>query len=641
MYKVPTEDGVASPAFEITINGEEIPYKYYKLINSVSYESHHLGSDMVTIEFSDPDLGLIDSGVLFKGVEITVRGGWYGDMDDWLVPGYVSLVDGEFEDTGRSGVVIHCMDESFQLNRKWVEASYEESTFSDMAQQIAMLYGLDTEGPTTTMEHSNVAQTHETDIELLDRMAEDENLVYGIKNGTIWWEYYENALGTDDAQASFVWKDTPFNLIDFNPRVSVGEVPDEIEEEDIDDASKDEIQGKTDREMREGLYSGVIFNPTEGSYQIADFTDVDAFTAAAPEEEEEYTPDGEKIDVETKAAPPRGEVERETYTPELEITDDGVVLDLDDTWRAIMEEEEGEEPDDEPVDDSKLQEMVDRILEKKRFNIDGRANVIPIPFIRAGKPVKISNVGRRFSGKYGVTQAEHTINSNRGYTLELTLTRNRLSADELEDLPDPAEQTNRRKREKVDLLQTESDDGDESEDSYSNVDTVDEDTLEETSEKMSTDELDKLISVRDLRDGATRLEETYGIPRRVTIAQAILESGWGRHTPEDRNSGEESHNLFGIKWTEDSGYDYVESRTREVDEDGNEYYEIAKFRKYRDYDESIEDYGSLLGTNTDYTHCLDTDDEEEYVNCIHEAGYATDPEYPDKIMNLIERNVNL
>lgn len=138
-----------------------------------------------------------------------------------------------------------------------------------------------------------------------------------------------------------------------------------------------------------------------------------------------------------------------------------------------------------------------------------------------------------------------------------------------------------------------------------------------------------------LRGPAMILAARTGIPAPVIVAQACLETGFGKWIPTDLATGRYSYNLFGIKWTGEG--DYVSAWTTEY-VGGKRVRVVARFRAYRDFQGSLEDYADLLLLGPRYRDCLKAGgDPEAYVRCIAAAGYATDPHYADKVIAIMRK----
>ena len=126
-----------------------------------------------------------------------------------------------------------------------------------------------------------------------------------------------------------------------------------------------------------------------------------------------------------------------------------------------------------------------------------------------------------------------------------------------------------------------------------------------------------------------------GMSGAIQTAQAILETGWGQYVPTDKYTGKNSRNLFGIKGTGSNGY--VISNTWEV-YNGVTYRIDDKFRAYNDPKESWDDHKALLLNAQRYGIFRDVMyDSTMGTWAIRRAGYATDPEYPLKLMDIIKR----
>jgi len=140
--------------------------------------------------------------------------------------------------------------------------------------------------------------------------------------------------------------------------------------------------------------------------------------------------------------------------------------------------------------------------------------------------------------------------------------------------------------------------------------------------------------VRKLWPYASRAADKLNVDPRALIAQAALETGWGRHVIADEN-GRSSLNLFGIKASGGWQGDAVNVRTIEY-RGGAARPEVASFRAYPSLAAGFADYAELLGSNPRYESVLDRgDDVAGYAEALQDSGYATDPAYADKIKSLL------
>ena len=135
---------------------------------------------------------------------------------------------------------------------------------------------------------------------------------------------------------------------------------------------------------------------------------------------------------------------------------------------------------------------------------------------------------------------------------------------------------------------------------------------------------------RDVWPHALRVAKRLNIAPVAVLAQAALETGWGKHVMSGRD-GTFSNNLFGIKASGDWDGNSVARRTIEY-ADGIARHEVAKFRAYDDVAESFDDYADFLATRPRYAAVLESgSDIEGFANAIADSGYATDPAYAEKI----------
>ncbi|KGL66312.1 MULTISPECIES: LysM peptidoglycan-binding domain-containing protein [Limosilactobacillus] len=134
--------------------------------------------------------------------------------------------------------------------------------------------------------------------------------------------------------------------------------------------------------------------------------------------------------------------------------------------------------------------------------------------------------------------------------------------------------------------------------------------------------------IESVAQGAINGWTKYGVLPSVTVAQAILESGWGQSALSTQ-----AHNLFGIKGSYNG--QYVTMQTREV-YNGQSYYIYDNFRKYANNSESVEDHGNFLYSNSRYANLLDDQSYASVARKLQADGYATDPSYASSLIKLVE-----
>lgn len=144
--------------------------------------------------------------------------------------------------------------------------------------------------------------------------------------------------------------------------------------------------------------------------------------------------------------------------------------------------------------------------------------------------------------------------------------------------------------------------------------------------------------IRHLWPHAERAARRLGADPRALLAQAALETGWGQAVIR-HGDGRSSHNLFNIKANHGWSGDHVVKQTLEY-RDGVAVKEQAPFRAYDSYAQSFQDYVQFLQDNPRYQEALQqAHDPEAFIEALHEAGYATDPAYSDKISDIMGRDL--
>lgn len=137
---------------------------------------------------------------------------------------------------------------------------------------------------------------------------------------------------------------------------------------------------------------------------------------------------------------------------------------------------------------------------------------------------------------------------------------------------------------------------------------------------------------------AERMAGELGVDPKVLVAQAALETGWGKYVIKE-SDGSSSYNLFNIKAGRSWEGDRAQVSTLEY-RDGIAQKERADFRSYGSYQESFTDYVNFLKNSTRYQQALNVADSPlQYLQELQQAGYATDPAYADKINSIFENRI--
>jgi len=140
--------------------------------------------------------------------------------------------------------------------------------------------------------------------------------------------------------------------------------------------------------------------------------------------------------------------------------------------------------------------------------------------------------------------------------------------------------------------------------------------------------------VQQLWPMAKQAADKMGVRPEVLLAQAALETGWGQHVISNGDN-ESSHNLFNIK--ADNRWDGENVAVGSIEyRDGVAVKEQSHFRVYNSYQQSFDDYVNFIQTQPRYQQALEhSGDAEKFIEELHKAGYATDPDYSNKIKRIM------
>jgi flagellar protein FlgJ len=141
--------------------------------------------------------------------------------------------------------------------------------------------------------------------------------------------------------------------------------------------------------------------------------------------------------------------------------------------------------------------------------------------------------------------------------------------------------------------------------------------------------------VQQLWPWAREAAEKLGLAPAAILAQAALETGWGRHIMPSGKGGS-AYNLFGIKTGRRWKGSSVNIGTLEY-EQGVAVRKKDRFRAYNSFRDSFNDYVDFLQSNPRYSKALaSTSDSRQYFKELQKAGYATDPRYAQKLTSVLE-----
>lgn len=145
----------------------------------------------------------------------------------------------------------------------------------------------------------------------------------------------------------------------------------------------------------------------------------------------------------------------------------------------------------------------------------------------------------------------------------------------------------------------------------------------------------KQAFINPLLPHAERTAERLGTSVNAVLAVAALETGWGRHVIENAK-GEKSHNLFGIKASHRDENSTQSMTTEYID--GKKIRTRESFRVYASPEAAVDGFADFLLENPRYATALKhADDPEQFLVELQNAGYATDPQYANKVITVMRQ----
>lgn len=142
--------------------------------------------------------------------------------------------------------------------------------------------------------------------------------------------------------------------------------------------------------------------------------------------------------------------------------------------------------------------------------------------------------------------------------------------------------------------------------------------------------------IQAMRPHAERAAKEIGVNPDLLVAQAALETGWGKKMIKNKD-GSNSHNLFGIKTGSKWDGDSVNVKSLEY-RNGVAKKEASNFRTYSSFEESFKDYVNFIKNQPRYNDAVDrAGNSKAYIRELQNSGYATDPQYANKVINIMNR----
>lgn len=242
--------------YDVWISGTKLDTYKKSCITSIETKETVTGSDVATIQITDPDFLYIEDDIFIEENTIKIKMGWDGSTYRETFEGYISAIDIDFSSDGCPKLTVTCMDKTHRMNRKKKDATFSNCTSADVVKKKCAEYGF-----TCVIEKNykfsvqeTITQSKQTDIDFLTKLANDEvhpftarlvgNKFYYVKMGK---------LGTP--KMTLTYKNYPHEIISFSPKINKETKQVEISSSTVNTSSKSKSDSKGTIQSKSGSAS--------------------------------------------------------------------------------------------------------------------------------------------------------------------------------------------------------------------------------------------------------------------------------------------------------------------------------------------------------------------------------------------------
>lgn len=234
-----TNNDVLAIVYDVWISGTKLDLSKKMYINSISVKETVVGSDIVTIQISDPDFLFIEDNIFLEDNTIKVRLGWDNSTYRLDFDGYISAIDIEFDSNGCPKLLLTCMDNTHDMNRTRKNNTYKNCTSADVVKKIVQSYGytcvIDSNYKFKVQE--TITQSNQTDIEFITSLANSE--VYPFTARLVGNTFHYEKMGKlETPKMVLTYLKYPHDIISFSPKINKEYKKSEIKSASINTSSK-------------------------------------------------------------------------------------------------------------------------------------------------------------------------------------------------------------------------------------------------------------------------------------------------------------------------------------------------------------------------------------------------------------------
>lgn len=207
--------------YDVWISGTKLEMDKKACINSVEIKETVEGSDVATLQITDPEFLYIEDNIFLEDNTIKIKLGWDNTTYRVEFQGYISAIDINFDNTGCPKLTVTCMDNTHVMNRTKKSNTFKNCTSADVVKKIVQSYGytcvVDSNYSFTTQE--TITQSNQTDIDFITKLAGDE--VYPFTARLVGNTFYYVKMGKlETPKMTLTYKKYPHEVISFSPKIN-------------------------------------------------------------------------------------------------------------------------------------------------------------------------------------------------------------------------------------------------------------------------------------------------------------------------------------------------------------------------------------------------------------------------------------
>ena len=216
-----TQGDLLSIVYDVWISGTKLKLDKKACINSIEIKETVEGSDVATINITDPEFKYIEDNIFLEDNKIKIELGWDNTTFRIKFEGYISAIDINFENTGCPKLVLTCMDKTHKMNKKKRNRTFKNCTSAEVVKKIVKEYGFTCKVSESYKfpRQETITQSNQSDIEFITKLAGDE--VHPFTARLVGNTFYYVKMGKlKTPKMTLKYNSYPHEIISFSPKIN-------------------------------------------------------------------------------------------------------------------------------------------------------------------------------------------------------------------------------------------------------------------------------------------------------------------------------------------------------------------------------------------------------------------------------------